>query len=497
MTNVQPSDREQTGKGLSLIGLAIGLAAGLAVYGIVEFWIDDSDGAPLPIAAIFFTVTLSGAFVLLAERGRLIPAAIGAGAVALLFVLPDWFMASHAGDAADNLNELPAVFWFLPARTLAAYLMISLIKGVMHSGFPPHYRQVFFHGLTLPLIAGGAALFAGLALILLFVWARLLKELDVAFFNKLFQEPWFLLPFIGAVGGLSIAMIRGQQSVLGALRFVLLLLCRILTPITAVFTVTLLAVLMFKGAGVIFDKPYPGAIMIALLIVGALIFNGVYQNGEGAPPPTWLRIATLITLIGFPIYAGLGFTAFALRIAEYGLTPPRIAGLAVNTLTAAYSIVCVAGLASELRWSAKRWMPPVAPLNMAMAVATIVVLTVFASPLANPWAISAKSQYAQLAEEKISAEDFDFGYLRFDLGRYGERALDKLLTLEDHPEAGLIREKITELRSADNRWEYEVQDIKPTPAAESEDERRSAGDRPETLPLNPYPNEPASPDDEL
>ncbi len=345
----------------------------------------------------------------------------------------------------------------------------------------------------MPLIAGGAKLFAGLALVLLFVWARLLKELDVNFFISLFQEPWFILPFLGAIGGLSIAMMRAQQAILGALRFVLLLLARILIVITAVFTVTLMIVFATKGVGIVFDRPYPSAWMMGLALIGMLIFNGVYQNGESGPPPAWLRLPTLITLLGFPVYAGLAFYAFYLRIDAYGLTPPRITGIAVNGLVAAYSIVCIAGLITEANWRGKRWMPLVGPLNTMMAALWIAVLILLATPLVNPWAMSAKSQYALLANGKAPASDFDFGYLRFSLGKYGEKALDKLLTLDTHPEAAAIRDGVARARAAKSQWLYLNPDL--APEAEPEADTPDLIDKPETLPLNPggadpYPPEP-------
>ncbi|WP_428409918.1 hypothetical protein [Hyphococcus sp.] len=484
---------ENGGKGLTLPGLLIGLLTGLAVYAIVEYWIDGNDDSPLALTVLFFTVTVAAAYLLLAEAGQFLRSAIGALLIAAAIAAPDYFIFATLSGEEANLTPFPAVFW-MATRGLAAYLMATLVKAAQESGVPPAYSPVFFHGVTIPLIAGGAKLFAALALVLLFAWARLLKELDVNFFNKLFQEPWFILPFLGGIGGLSIALMRGLQSLLGALRFVLLLLARILMIITALFTITGLLVLVIKGPSVVFDLTLsPGGIMMGLALTGMLIFNGVYQNGEGGAPPLWLRIPTIITLIGFPIYAGLAFYALHLRIDAYGLTPNRIAAYAINALIAAYSIVCIAGLVTEANWRGRKWMPLVGPLNTAMAALWVAVLILLASPLLNPWAISAKSQYAVLANGRVAAADFDFGYLRFKLGAYGEKALDKLLALDNHPEAAAIREGVARARNADTYWYYQYPPA--IPEAKEPGESAAAGsETPETLPFNP-PDADTGPDD--
>lgn len=447
-----------SGKGLVLPGLIVGLLTGFAIYGVVEFWIDDMDDKPLAITVLGFIATLSAAYLLLAERREFAKAAVGAFLIAAFLALPDFWMASVAGNEDANLSSFPPVFWFLVSRGIVAFLLLTLVKASQDDGVPPQYSRVFFHGMTLPLIAAGAKLFAVLALLLLFAWARLLKELDVNFFNELFQEPWFLMPFLGAIGGASIAMMRGQQAVLGALRFVILLLARILMLITALFTITLLIVLATKGIDVVFERSYPSAWMIGLALLGMLIFNGVYQNGEGGSPPAWLRLPTLITLIGFPVYALLAFYALSLRIGDYGLTPPRIGGLVVTGLIAAYSIVCLAGILTELNWRGRKWMPLVGPLNILMALGWIVALTALATPVVNPWAVSAQSQFDRVANQQVAAEEFDFGYLRFELGRHGDKALDDLLDLTSHPEAVAIRAGVERARSVESYWEYKNPD---------------------------------------
>lgn len=472
-----------SGKGLALPGLIVGLLTGAAIYGIVENWIDDRDALALPVTVLFFIITAAAAYLLLAESNRLLRAAVGALLIAAILIIPDYFMAGSADGAAKNLSDFPPYFWFGVSRGLAAYLLVALVKAVLEAGAPPPYREVFFHGVTIPLIAAGAILFAVLSLVLLFAWAALLKTMDVEFFNWLFQEPWFIFPFLGAIGGLSIAMMRGQQAVLGALRFILLLFCRIAMPITAGATITILVVLAMKGTGVVLDLPFPPSIlMITLAFAGMLIFNGVYQNGEGGPPPVWLRLSTMIALVGFPVYVGLAFYAFSLRIDDYGLTPVRITGLAFTGLAAAYSVVCLAGLLTELNWGGRRWMPFVAPLNTLMAAIWVVVLIGLATPLFNPWAMSAQSQYQRLADERVSAEEFDFGYLRFELGDYGEQALNKLTTLDGHPEAEAIRAGVERARSVNSYWEYQNPDAF---TAIEEADTNDAADGPMGLELNP------------
>jgi hypothetical protein len=330
----------------------------------------------------------------------------------------------------------------------------------------------------MPLIAGGAGLFAGLALILLFAWAALLKQMDVSFFSELFDEPWFILPFLGAIGGVSIAMIRGQQAVLGALRFMLLLFSRIAMPIMALFSITFIIVLALKGPGAILDSGMffgrPGGMILFLAFAGMLIFNGVYQNGEGAAPPLWLRLSTVVAIALFPVYTGLAAYSLWARVGEYGLTPPRIAGVAMTFLAFAYSFVLIAGLLTELTRRSGRWMPAVAPLNTAMAVAWIVVLLGLSLPIFNVWAISATSQERLLATGKIDASKFDFGYLKFRLGPYGKAALDRLNAATDHPQAAEIRAGAARAENAQSYWEYsnpaltgETQDA-PSPNSASE-----------------------------
>ncbi len=472
-----PADR---GQGLGLFSLLVGLATGGAVYGIIEVWGDSARPAAVPVTLMQSVTTFAAGWLLLAGRGRILAAILPAAVIAGVLAAPTWFFASiDKGGAGAEFDTFPVFFWAFAAAPLVFYLMLTLAKSALESGAPPKYASVFFHGLTLPLIGGGAQLFAGLSLVLLYAWAALLKQMDVPFFSELFDEPWFILPFLGAIGGLSIAMIRGQQAVLGALRFILLLFSRIAMPIMAVFSVTFLLALAANGASAIFDRPYPGGIMIGLAFAGMLILNGVYQNGEGGPPPWWLRIPTIISIAAFPVYAGIAAFAFWLRVGEYGLTPARIVGLAMNGLAFAYSFVLIAGLLTELNWKGKRWMAPVAALNTFMAALWVIVLIGVSSPLYSSWVVSARSQERVLLAGKVPAKDFDFGYLKFKLGKPGAAALARIgAAAAGRADEAEIRAGLARANTALSYWEYQNPDL-ATPAEAAAEAAAAADVAPE------------------
>ena len=95
-----------------------------------------------------------------------------------------------------------------------------------------------------------------------------------------------------------------------------------------------------------------------------------------------------------------------------------------------------------------------APLNTMMGALWAIILIGLATPIINPWAISAKSQERLLVEGRIKADDFDYGYLAFELGEAGQKALQRLEGLDEHPEAAAIKAGVDQARTASSYYEY-------------------------------------------
>ncbi|MEZ5914013.1 MAG: hypothetical protein R3C42_00095 [Parvularculaceae bacterium] len=173
----------ESGRGLGLLSLIVGLAAGGAVYWITDRWIDARTPSPASLTVLQTIVVFAAGWLLLSERRDFVRPVIPAAIIAAIVAAPTFTLSAAAANADGDLGLFPVFAWFAVSAPLATYLMTSLAKATLETGAPPKYASIFFHGLTLPLVAGGAAIFAGLSLVLLYAWAALLKQMDVVFFR--------------------------------------------------------------------------------------------------------------------------------------------------------------------------------------------------------------------------------------------------------------------------------------------------------------------------
>ncbi|MGE0410234.1 MAG: hypothetical protein AB7P23_13365, partial [Amphiplicatus sp.] len=162
---------KKPGGGFAALGLLTGLAAGLAAYALIDYGVD-KEPAPFALAALAAIVSLAVAFLLLAERGATLRAILPAAVIALILAGPTYHVAGALQNHA-RLDPFPGLFWIVVGSQISAFLMTTLAKASLMEHAPPPYRAVFFHGVTLPLIAAGAYFFAVLAAVLLLAWAAL------------------------------------------------------------------------------------------------------------------------------------------------------------------------------------------------------------------------------------------------------------------------------------------------------------------------------------
>src|SRR5690606_23212715 len=188
------------------------------------------------------------------------------------------------------------------------------------------------------------------------------------------------------------------------------------------------------------------ATALVLAATGALILliNAAYQDGEAENlPPLSLRWAVRIAAVLLVPLVGIAAWGLTLRIGQHGLTPDRIIAVACTAVGAVHA----AGYAlSPLRPG--DWMQPLERTNIAAAVLMVAVTLALFSPLADPRRLSVDNQLARLQSGAVSAEQFDYAFLKFDSGRHGQRALTRL-TRSTNPE---IARRAREANALDSRW---------------------------------------------
>lgn len=71
----------------------------------------------------------------------------------------------------------------------------------------------------------------------------------------------------------------------------------------------------------------------------------------------------------------------------------------------------------------RKWPSSIGGVNIVSVAFMIVIVAAMNSPLLDPYKLAAFNQLERLQSGKISAEDFDYIYMRFNLGRYGNKVL--------------------------------------------------------------------------
>ena len=136
-----------------------------------------------------------------------------------------------------------------------------------------------------------------------------------------------------------------------------------------------------------------------------------------------------------------------LRIAQYGWTEDRVWGVFVLILATLYT----AGYAYSLRIK-HGWLGNIGKTNIVTALVMCVGLVLLLSPLADARRIAVISQMNRLMSGAVEAEKIDYNYLRWEGGRYGQEALEKLAAGIEHKDKDIIASKAGQTLAQNNRY---------------------------------------------
>ncbi len=402
-----------------MVSALIGLTAGFLGYLIHEF--ESAD--PLDRSALALFVGFAGVIPLVALRRQtvvrdLLFGGVVAVLVAGLFKLAVWGIGLTSSGAGGFFTAFT-----LSAIALLVAPVVFYQTGRDAGGFRFPYRQLFLHAWQNKLVVLTAGFFLGCCWLVLALWGALFKLVKIDFFADLFTDTVFILTFSGLAFGLGVAIARQRQSIIEALRRIILALFRFITPVLGFVILAFVLVLPFTGLEPLWETKFAAGLIIVAIYLYIFALNVVIQTGEEPerlwPPAEWLVMAACLAL---PIFAAIGFYGLYLRIEQYGWTPDRFYALCLMSIGGIYAVA----YAGSILFRRRAWMRAVCQLNPPLALAVLAIAILIHIPGLDPFNWSTRQQMARLLDGRADASEFDYAFLRFRLGEPGRTAFAAL-----------------------------------------------------------------------
>lgn len=361
-------------------------------------------------------------------------------------LLPDMTNQAYWMGSAFVLGLTMVVVWFV----LLPFAQYRLREGHWGSDYPFLFSASWRNALRLASAAG----FTGVFWMLLGLWAALFGLLGIHFFSDVFTNHAFVFPVTASAFGLGLALHQVREAmILGVYRAILNVFAWLL-PLVAVLAAGFLAALPFTGLEPLWKTGHATALMLGLQAFVLFLFNAAWQDGAGESlPPSWLRRPLSSVLVLLPVYALLCAYSLSLRVTQYGWSGERVWAALLIFVVGFYSL----GYARAALRRSDPWMAGVGKVNVAAALTLTALLFATATPLLDPERIGVASQVSRLLAGQVSATEFDYRYLRFDTGRLGTAALQRLAELGGHPQAGEIRREALAAQDQSSRHRGQIQ----------------------------------------
>ena len=233
-------------------------------------------------------------------------------------------------------------------------------------------------------------------------------------------NPITAVPLSSLIIALSISVAIKHPGIDSLGRWLLSVLAWLL-PFFSVLSVMFILCLPFSGLKTLWDTGQASTLMLLLQFGTIILANAAWLDGtKGVFTNRYADFLAKASLLCLPVYTGLCLYSVGLRIEQYGLTTDRIQAMFL-TITAG-----IWGLGYAGAVLLKKWPTAIGKVNMASIVFMCIITVLMNSPLLDPHRLASLNQYQRLITGEIPAEDFDYLYTRFNLGRYGNQILTEL-----------------------------------------------------------------------
>ena len=282
------------------------------------------------------------------------------------------------------------------------------------------YSEVFFQLCRNVFLLFQAFIVTVVFWALLFTAALLFDIIGLDFVPHLVFSPSVAFPLTSLTVAFSITLALRHPGIDSLGRWILAILAWLLPPFS-ILSVIFVVSLPFSGLKTLWDTGQASSLMLLLQFATILLANAAWLDGTRTPfANRGVEAIAKSSLLCLPIYTALCLYSLGLRIQQYGWSVDRI--------HAAFFVVVAGiwGLGYAGIVLLRQWPSAIGRVNTAAALILAVIGVAMNSPLLDPYRLSANSQAERLLAGQTRPENFDFLYLRFNLGRHGSYALSRL-----------------------------------------------------------------------
>jgi hypothetical protein len=381
---------------------------------------------PLLLLGLFIPLLLNQALGEMPARRAGLWALIAAATIVALGIYDlwsawpvDWSYGSKPV-ATPHILPSPRLFIFCASGLFIAHALVvgAGIDRRFQARYTTHFDVAWKQAVQLALTAA----FVGAFWLLLVLGANLFALIKLEFFRRLLEHQWFSIPVttLAVAGALHLTDIR--PALVRGVRTLGLTLLSWLLPLITLIVAGFLLCLPVTGLAPLWAVGHASALLLAAAAVSVVLINAAHQDGdpERAPPRLLRWTGTLAAFLPLPL-SGIAIYALALRVNQYGWTEDRVLVAAALLVAGFYALgyVRAAVMPGPWLWRVESW-------NFFAALLSLTVMILLSTPVADPRHVAVADQVARLKTDKVKPEAFDYRYLRWGSGRYGQAALQEL-----------------------------------------------------------------------
>lgn len=338
---------------------------------------------------------------------------------------PDGVFLSMPSQGMDLLRICMAAFLLLP------FFQCRIATWSWHVP----YSDIFFQLCRNVFLLFQATIMTVVFWALLLTASLLFDIVGLDFVPGILFHPLVAAPLTSLTVAISITLALKHPGIDSLGRWILSILAWLLPPFSALSFV-FIACLPYSGLKTLWSTGQASSLMLLLQLGTILLANAAWLDGTRSPFSN-RAVGTLakVSLLCLPAYTALCLYSLGLRIQQYGLSVDRIHAAFLVVMTGIWGL----GYAGAIML--RQWPSAIGRINTASVLILSVLVVAMNSPLLDPYRLAANNQVDRLLGGQITPADFDYLYLRFSLGRYGNYALARLRDAA-HPRADAIRRRI-------------------------------------------------------